>query len=151
MKKYTLLSALLVLTGFVYGQSTNNLFGYKNGKPSGTSHYMKCTSFHVSKPLSELPHKNITHKGSEPEPLEQVGKGTFNPTKPANKPYPADPVIQHRTGSLALDTPTVNVEGINWYYLPDASIAAGPNNVVQAVNLGNFAIYDKLGNLLVSA
>lgn len=151
MKNSTLLLVATLSVSLCYGQSTNNLFGYKNGKPAGTSHYMKCSSFHVSKPLSELAHHKITNKGKEPEPLEQVGKGVYKGQKPAHKSYPPDPVIQHKPGSLALDTQIVNVEGINWNYRPDASIAAGPNNVVQAVNLGNFAIYDKAGNMLASA
>ncbi len=64
--------------------------------------------------------------------------------------YPADPAVQRNVGTIPLDTPIVNFEGGNWYERPDANGAAGPNNYVQVVNLCNYNVYDKVGNLLLS-
>ena len=64
--------------------------------------------------------------------------------------YPNDPVRQYHQATTVLDTSLVNFEGGNWSYRPDANGAVGPNNYVQAVNLCNYNIYDKLGNLLLS-
>ncbi|HXB12471.1 MAG TPA: T9SS type A sorting domain-containing protein [Bacteroidia bacterium] len=149
MKKITFLLLAMSFIVLTNGQNRGNLLGYKNGKPSGTSQYIKCSSFHITKPLRELADANM--KTSLYKEDIDDRKGTHKPSgfKPKYS-YPADPLIQHRAGSVGLDTPIVNFEGGNWNYRPDANGAAGPNNYVQGVNLCNYNIYDKLGHLILS-
>ena len=138
---------------FAFAQSTANLFGYKNGKPLAVNQYIKCTSFHKTKPLSELA-KQANKKASEEKEYEeipmQVGKEQNPNHQDMHQDKRPDPVLQSTAGTLALDTPMVNVEAGNYYYRPDLSCAAGPNEVVQANNLGNYNIFDKHGNLLLA-
>jgi len=149
MKKITfLLIAIATMSGAI-AQNTSNLLGNKDGKIAGTSQYIKCSSFHITRPLRELANSNMKTSPYKAEIGDD--RGTHKPSgfKPTGS-YPADPIVQHRPGTASLDTPIVNFEGGNWNYRPDANGAAGPNNYVQGVNLCNFNIYDKVGNLLLS-
>jgi hypothetical protein len=142
MKKIALFSFLLAFTSGAFAQQQN--------KEAGNSSYIKPVSFHITRPLREL--SNSEMKTSAPNE-EELGDGpgkhpapVFNP----QKNYPPDPVVQQTPGALTLDTPLVNFEGGNWTYRPDANGAAGPNHYVQGVNLCNFNIYNKTGQLLLS-
>jgi hypothetical protein len=149
MRKYTFLPIVVMSVSLVYGQSTNDLLGYKNGKLNQTSQYIHCTSFHITRPLRELGSpvmKTSPYKADIGDEHNEQKKDNFKPKSSC----PPDPLIQHKIGSIALDTTIVNFEGGNWTYRPDANGAAGPNNYVQGVNLCNYNIYDKVGNLLLS-
>lgn len=149
MRKTTILPFLFAFASLSFGQNTNNLVGYKNGKPVQTSQYIHCTSFHITKPLRELANpvmKTAPYKADIGDERGTHSPSNFHP----NNNYPKDPVIQHKVGSVALDTTIVNFEGGNWFYRPDANGAAGPNNYVQGINLCNYNVYDKVGNLLLS-
>jgi hypothetical protein len=149
MRKLTFLPIVIISVSIAYGQNTNNLLGYKNGKPAGTSQYIHCTSFHITKPLRELATNEMKTSPYKAEIGDERGthKG---PNSIRKEVYPADPVVQRKAGSIVLDTPLVNFEGGNWYDRPDANGAAGPNNYVQGVNLCNYNVYDKKGTLLLS-
>ncbi len=150
MRKFTLLPIVIAVVSIANGQNTNNLLGYKNGKPAGTSSYIHPTGFHITRPLRELANnqmKTAPYKadiGDERKEMHPTSK--FK----RKQSYPADPVIQRKVGSTVLDTTLINFEGGNWYDRPDANGAAGPNNYVQGVNLCNYNIYDKGGNLILS-
>lgn len=151
MRKFTFLPIVIVTASIAYGQNTNNLLGYKNGKPAGTSQYIHCTSFHITKPLRELANNEMKTSPYKAEiGDEQNNKNSKAPNSIRKQTYPPDPVVQRKVGSAALDTPLVNFEGGNWFYRPDANGAVGPNNYVQGVNLCNYNVYDKVGNLLLS-
>ena len=114
-----------------------------------SSSYMKCTSFHVTKPLREIANSDMKTSGYKEEIGDTPGKHPAPDFHPKNS-YPPDPLVQQTPGTLTLDTPLVNFEGGNWAYRPDANGAAGPNHYVQGVNLCNYNIYDKTGTLLLS-
>ncbi len=150
MRKYTFLPIVIASITFAYGQNTNNLLGYKSGKPAGSSQYIHCTSFHVTKPLRELS-SSVMKTSPFKADIGDVREAVRNaPNFIRKQSYPSDPVVQQKVGSTYLDTTIVNFEGGNWNYRPDANGAAGPNNYVQGVNLCNYNIYDKVGNLLLS-
>lgn len=144
MKKITL---VIISCSFAFCLSAQQV-----QKNTGKSTYTHCVKFWITKPLRDIAIERASTKNNEEgkEPMEQVGHGKLTAPKNGKRLYQTDPVRQNTAGTLALDTPLVNVEGANWYYRPDASIAAGPNDVVQGVNLGNFNIYNKSGALILS-
>lgn len=130
------------------GQSYNQNLSTGINNISGST-YLKCVSFHVTQPLMELAPqspKSSAESSEQPNQLVNNNKRNFG----TGEFFPADPIIQQRPGVMPLDTPLVNFEGGNYNERPDATGAAGPNNYVQGVNLCNFNIYDKRGNLLLS-
>jgi hypothetical protein len=153
MKKITFSLLLVSVALFANAQSGNNLLGYKNGIPVSTSRYMKCTGFRITRPVRDLAKQGGNNTNTEQkEPVElpvQVGKER-NSMHHLNKEKEVDPVLQRAMGTMTLDTPLVNFEGVNWAYRPDATCAAGPNYIVQCVNLCQFAVYDKTGNPLLT-
>ncbi|MBI3501903.1 MAG: T9SS type A sorting domain-containing protein [Bacteroidetes bacterium] len=139
-KNIALFLFLLATAGATFAQPAKKI---------SSSTYLKCTSFHITKPLREL--ANAEMKTSSYK--EDIGD--IRQAHPASgfvpkNSYPPDPCVQQNPGTLTLDTPLVNFEGGNWAYRPDANGAAGPNHYVQGVNLCNYNIYDKTGNLLLA-
>jgi hypothetical protein len=132
-----------------YDQSIHlKSLGSKSGTSSST--YQKCVSFHITPPLrnfSEVLPKNWIQKDMVAG--DQI-EYPANNTTAVKFPCPTDPIVQQQTGVTPLDTTIVNFEGGNFNVRPDATGAAGPNNYVQGVNLCNFNVYDKKGNLLLS-
>lgn len=137
MKNLYLLLSLIILSFTSFSQVVF--------QPAASSKYIKPNSFRISKPLRELPTSDVVPQHIEMDLPVQVGNKYVNNNHQSKNINP-DPVVQQFPGSIPLDSPLVNFEGGN-YYRPDCSVAAGPNHIVQTVNLCNLAIYDKNGNL----
>ncbi len=134
------------ITTLCWGQSNTRNISPTNKDVTG-SLYLKCVNFHVTKPLRDLGTHSKKNEQAGDIPVQLV---INNKSNYGTNSYPPDPIIQQRPGTMPLDTPIVNFEGGNYHLRPDATGAAGPNNYVQGVNLCNFNIYDKSGNLLLS-
>jgi len=147
MKRKITSFLFLSITTLGYGQS-ESLISSPKTQANSVSSYSKCTSFRVTKPLREcgsaasMSSTNMI-LGEQIEDYQIVNKNPFI------IPFPIDPIVQRQTGARPLDTTLVNFEGGNYHTRPDATGAAGPNNYVQGVNLCNFNVYDKRGNLLL--
>ncbi len=137
MKKSLLTAGVLLLAVVCFAQQ------------AGKTTYIKPIGFYVTKPLRELATSQMQTSGYK-EDIGDVRMAHKAPEFVPPQNCEEDPIVQKSPGVVYLDTPLVNFEGGNWSYRPDANGAAGPNHYVQGVNLCNYNIYNKSGNLLLS-
>ena len=116
--------------------------------------YTKCTSFSVTKPLSEMqPNDELFEEAKkESEKKEIKQRRVYHP--PINKnaiSKGVDPAQQKEMGNKAMAGPIANWQAQSGSgYPPDPSGAAGPNHFVQAVNTA-YKVYNKTGGTVAGA
>src|SRR5258708_25748016 len=76
---------------------------------SDNSVFIKCSSFSVSKPLSEMP-ETSAGASEDHDLLMNVGDRNESPLRLAKEP-PKDQSVQGDMGIQSLDTPLVNFDG----------------------------------------
>lgn len=126
------------------------LFSQTAGKKN-TSAYRKPAKFYVSKPLRDFPDAKPVKESDKKEALDKFAE-KYKKAGAKFKPHSflSDPIVQRRTGTIALDTPIVNFDGIpGTYFPPDPSGAVSPFFFVQANNI-QIAVYDKSGNTIMA-
>jgi hypothetical protein len=113
--------------------------------------------------MDERPHEAPVRYPISPAELRAIKERLHGMPEPAEKlpsteplPHPPtelDQTPSSQSQSLAASTVTAGFEGPSytpsyWWYPPDPSIAAGPSNLVTAVN-GHVTVYSKTGTQLL--
>ena len=141
MKKTILLiSSVFALSMATFAQST---------KSDGTSGFITCTDFHITKPLREMfanmPDPVIVKKG-ESEDREYNKPQKFKKSVKDGPQYGNDPNTMLNTmGTIPGRAPIKNYPGqtASGFYPLDPSGAAGPTHYVQMINATTFRVYNK--------
>ncbi|HTA61471.1 MAG TPA: T9SS type A sorting domain-containing protein [Bacteroidia bacterium] len=144
MKKIVIALHILIITPIFAQQEIRN----KNG-----SYFKQCSSFQISRPLSELAkeHPAVKKVGVQKEAKDAERKRIWK--QPSTVPFSEDPIAQKEQGTQAPLSTIVNVDGTNsaaGYDPLDPNGMVGPNHYVQAVN-SNYQVFDKTGTALTAS
>ncbi len=118
-------------------------------------HIIKCTSFSVSKPLSDLFETDASEKDNrkmkESEDKDERKLPTYTFTEKDGQQYGEDMSIRQTAAGNRQSTSTI----ANWagqvgnFYPTDATGAAGPNHYVQCVNSTPVKVFNKTNGALL--
>lgn len=144
MKKVFIILQVLIITPFFAQQVIRN----KDG-----SYFKRCSSFQISRPLSELAKehpavaKKVKHEAKDAE-RKRPWK------KPSSVPFSEDPIVQKEEGTQAATSTMVNIDGQNnalsGFDPLDPNGMVGPNHYVQAIN-SNYQVFNKSGVALTAS
>src|ERR1700757_5399253 len=138
MKKIATFLFVLIATSIMAQKEIRNADG---------SYFKQCSSFQISRPLSELAkeHPAVKKTGVHQEAKDAERKRLWK--QPSTVPFSDDPIAQREQGTQAPLSTTVNVDGENssaGYDPLDPNGMVGPNHYVQAIN-SNYQVFDKTG------
>jgi hypothetical protein len=144
MKKIATLLFVLIATSIMAQKEIRNADG---------SYFKQCSSFQISRPLSELAkeHPAVKKTGVHHEAKDAERKRLWK--QPSTVPFSEDPIAQREQGTQAPLSTTVNVDGENssaGYDPLDPNGMVGPNHYVQAIN-SNYQVFDKTGAALTNS
>ena len=146
MKNNIVLIGILLVFGNLFSQ--NNL-------QKGKVHEIKCTSFSISKPLSDLFDTDTLLPADavmkESEDRERSKKPAYLFTEDDGEQYGDDPAIrQVEYGTKQSSSIITNWAGqVGLFYPPDPTGAVGPNHYVQCVNSTPIKVFNKTTGALV--
>ena len=142
------LFTLVVLT------TGTTVFGQRVIRNNDGSYFKQCSSFSISRPLSELAkeHPAVKKSGIKKEAKDADRKAPWK--HPSNVPFSEDPIAQREQGTQAASSTMVNVDGqnssVSGYDPLDPNGMVGPNHYVQAIN-SNYQVFDKTGTALTAS
>src|ERR1700757_848865 len=144
MKKIATFLFVLIATSIMAQKEIRNADG---------SYFKQCSSFQISRPLSELAkeHPAVKKTGVHQEAKDAERKRLWK--QPSTVPFSDDPIAQREQGTQAPLSTTVNVDGENssaGYDPLDPNGMGGPNHYVQAIN-SNYQVFDKTGAALTAS
>jgi len=144
MKKIATFLFVLIATSIMAQKEIRNADG---------SYFKQCSSFQISRPLSELAkeHPAVKKTGVHQEAKDAERKRLWK--QPSTVPFSDDPIAQREQGTQAPLSTTVNVDGENssaGYDPLDPNGMVGPNHYVQAIN-SNYQVFDKTGAALTAS
>jgi hypothetical protein len=142
MKKFLILCSIIF---------TTSLFAQKEIRNADGSYFKQCSSFQISKPLSQLAKEHpAVFKKEQKEAKDAERKRLWK--TPSNAPFTDDPIAQKTQGTNSTNATIKNFNGqqsAGGYDPLDPTGMVGPNHYVQAVN-SNYQIFDKIGTALTA-